>query len=235
MKRPGWGGGGAPLCRPSEFRPPPPLTRLVLKIRAFPEFWAADFENFGCVVRAGLIANNVTMEIAEVDNADFGPAMRALTPKMRAFAQVMVANPGCNRSKAAIAAGYSGESPGAVRVTVHRLMHDERVLAALDELTVNRLQSTTLVAASALERIITSRNTLDKDRLKAIGMVLDRTGHSATQTINVNKTVTRKVDVSAAAQKIAEFRRRFPEQFARLIGGEVVPVLEGEFSEAVAE
>jgi phage terminase small subunit len=171
--------------------------------------------------------------IEEATHPDFGPAMRALTPNMRAFVQAMVANPGCNRSKAAAAAGYSANSPGALRVTVHRLMHDERVLAAMDELTVNRLQSSTLVAAAALERIITSRGTKDKDRLKAIGMVLDRTGHSATQTINVNKTVTRKVDVSAAEDKIAEFRRKFPEQFAKLIGGDAAApaVIEGEFTE----
>lgn len=164
--------------------------------------------------------------------------MRSLTPKMRAFVQAMVGNPGCNRSKAAEAAGYSATSAVGLRVTVHRLMHDERVLAAMDELTVNRLQSTTLVAAAALEQIISSRRTEDRDKLKAIGMVLDRTGHSATQTINVNKTVTRKMDVSAAAAKIADFRRRFPEHFARMMG-EAAPGLpapvDAEFSEVKQE
>ncbi len=165
-----------------------------------------------------------------IDDADFGPAMRVLSPLMRQFVQVMIENPGCNRSEAAKAAGYSPVSAGGLRVTVHRLMHDSRVLAAMDELTTQRLQSTTLVAAAALEQLILGGRAKDKDLLKAIGMVLDRTGHSAAQTINVNKTVTRKVDASEAMSRIAEFRQKFPEQFAKLTGS-APPVIEGEFTE----
>jgi phage terminase small subunit len=172
------------------------------------------------------------MTIEPIDDADFGPAMRTLSPLMRRFVQVMVENPGCNRSAAAAEAGYSAVSAVSLRVTVHRLMHDGRVLTALDELTTQRLQSATLMATAELERIISSEGTTAKDRLKAIGMVLDRTGHAAAQTINVNKTVTRKVDASEAMARIAEFRQKFPQQFAKLTGA-APEVIEGEFAEVV--
>lgn len=170
------------------------------------------------------------MTTADMDDADFGPAMRSLTPRMRGFVQAMVANPGCNRSMAAQAAGYTGSSKVALRVAVHRLMHDQRILAAMDELTTQRLQSTTLVAAAALERIILSKRTDDKVKLKAIAMVMDRTGHSATQTINVNKTVTDRTG-PGMLERIRQLAAANGLDPVKLLGGNSAPVVDGEFSE----
>lgn len=164
------------------------------------------------------------------DNPEFGPAMLALTPMMRGFVLALLDQRG-RRSNTAAArkAGYLN-TEGGMRVTGHRLSHDARVIAALHEEAGKRLETAAHIAASVVVDVMTNKDALNKDRLKAAGMLLDRTGFGASQTINVNKTVTRKMDVSAAAQKIAEFRQRFPEQFAKLLGGGP-PVLDGEFTE----
>lgn len=162
--------------------------------------------------------------------------MSALSPRMRAFVLALLDQRKRNNGAAARKAGYSANNPVGLRVEGHRLSHDPRVIAALHEEAGKRLETAAHIAASVVVSVMTDKAASDKDKLKAAGMLLDRTGFGAAQTINVNKTVTRKMDVSAAAQKIAEFRRRFPEQFERLIGGgEAAPtVVEGEFTEVEA-
>jgi phage terminase small subunit len=158
--------------------------------------------------------------------------MQALSPRMRAFVLAVLDQRKRSNTAAARRAGYGGESAGAMRVTGHRLAHDPRVIAALHEEAGKRMETAAHIAASVVVGVMTRKDAKDRDVLKAAGMILDRTGFGAAQTINVNKTVTRKVDVSAAAGKIAEFRRRFPEQFAKLLGGEpAAPVVDAEFSE----
>jgi phage terminase small subunit len=164
------------------------------------------------------------------DEPEFGPAMQALSPKMRAFVLAVLDQRRRNNTAAARRAGYSDTSAVAIRVHAHRLAHDARVIAALHEEAGKRLETAAHIAAGVVVDVMTDKEATNRDKLKAAGMLLDRTGFGASQTINVNKTVTRKMDVSAAQQKIAEFRQRFPEQFAKLLGGGA-PVIEGEFTE----
>jgi hypothetical protein len=159
---------------------------------------------------------------------DFGPAMRALNERQRGFVMGMIEVPGCSYAAAARRAGYSDTKEGA-KVRGHHLAHNPAVQDAIREEAGKRLNAASLTAGGVLLALLTDTKILPKDRIKAAGMLLDRSGFGASQTINVNKTVTRKMDVSAAAQKIAEFRQRFPEQFEKLLGGP--PVLEGEFTE----
>jgi phage terminase small subunit len=166
------------------------------------------------------------------DLPEYGPAMQALSPMMRAFVLALLDQRGRrNNTAAARRAGYAGGSPVALRVTGHRLAHDARVIAALHEEAGKRMETAAHIAAGAVIAVMTKKDAKDKDVLKAAGMILDRTGYGAAQTINVNKTVTRKMDMSAAAAKIAEFRQKFPEHFARIVGGDAPAVIDGEFTE----
>ena len=166
------------------------------------------------------------------DLPEYGPAMQALSPMMRAFVLALLDQRRRNNTAAARRAGYSGDSPVSLRVTGHRLAHDARVIAALHEEAGKRLETAAHIAAAVAVGVMTDKDATHKDKLKAAGMVLDRTGYGASQTINVNKTVVRKMDLPAAAAKIAEFRQKFPEHFARIVGGNVpAPVIDGEFSE----
>jgi phage terminase small subunit len=161
---------------------------------------------------------------------EYGPAMQALNPMMRSFVLALLDQRKRNNTLAARRAGYSENSAVALRVTGHRLAHDARVIAALHEEAGKRLETAAHIAAGVVVGVMSDKEASNRDKLKAAGMLLDRTGFGASQTINVNKTVTRKMDVSAAAQKIAEFRRRFPAQFEKLIGNDA-GVIDGEFTE----
>lgn len=163
------------------------------------------------------------------DQPEFGPAMKALSPMMRQFVLALLDQRKRNNAAAAKRAGYSATSPVAIRVAGHRLAHDARVIAALHEEAGKRMETAAHIAAGVVVQVMGDKDATNKDKLKAAGMVLDRTGFGVSQTINVNKTVTRKIDVSTAAAKIAEFRQKFPDQFAKLIGAP--EPIDAEFSE----
>src|SRR6185437_12437438 len=165
------------------------------------------------------------------DLPEYGPAMQALSPMMRAFVLAVLDQRRRNNTAAARKAGYTNSEVG-FRVTGHRLAHDARVIAALHEEAGKRMETAAHIAAGVVVDVMTSPDAENKDRLKAAGMILDRTGYGASKTINVNKTVVRKMDLPAAAAKIAEFRQKFPEHFARIVGGDApAAVIEGEFTE----
>lgn len=167
---------------------------------------------------------------------DLGPAMAALTERQRAFVMAMIDVPGCSHAEAARRAGYSDVAEGA-KVRGFYCAHNPAVQEAIREEAGRRLNASSLIAAGVVLKLLCDDALHPKDRLKAAGMLLDRSGFGAAQTINVNKTVTRRLDVSAAAQRIAEFRRRFPEQFAKLVEGsgddsrETSKLIEGEVVE----
>lgn len=156
--------------------------------------------------------------------------MQALNERQRKFVLAMIEIPGCSHAKAARLAGYSDVKDGA-KVRGHYAAHNPAVQEAMREEAGRRLNSLSVVAASVMMDVMLDPKALAKDKLKAAAAVLDRTGFAAAQNINVNKTVTRKLDVTAAAAKIAEFRHKFPEQFAKLIGGPAADVIDGEFTE----
>ncbi len=123
------------------------------------------------------------------DEAEYGPAMLALTEKQRGFVLAMLTIPGCSHSRAAREAGYS-DVKGADRVSGHLCAHNPNVQAAMREEAGKRLNSLSVVAANVMMDIMLSEDAGPKDKLKAAMAVLDRTGFAAAQTINVHKTVT---------------------------------------------
>jgi hypothetical protein len=179
-------------------------------------------------VRCSVALFYVTALFMERD-LEFGPAMSALNERQRAFVLAMVEVPGCSHAEAARRAGYSDHLEGA-KVRGHYCAHNPAVQEAIREEAGRRLNASSLMAAGILMKMLTDEEIEPKDRIKAAGMLLDRSGFGAAQTINVNKTVTRKVDASEAMARIAEFRQKFPQQFAKLTG--VAPeVIDAEFSE----
>lgn len=125
------------------------------------------------------------------DEREFGPAMSALNDRQRAFVMAMIEFPGITQGDAAARAGYSPSgSSGALRVHGHYLAHHPAVQAAIREEASKRLNAASLTAANVLMSLLTDEGVEPKDRIKAAGMLLDRSGFGAAQTINVNKHVT---------------------------------------------
>jgi hypothetical protein len=124
-----------------------------------------------------------------IDDEDFGPAMSALNDKQRGFVLALIEFPGISNAEAARRGGYSDVADGA-KVRGHYTAHNPAVQAALREEAGKRLNSTSLTAAGVLLQLLTDEAVEPKDRIKAAGMLLDRSGFGAAQTINVNKTVT---------------------------------------------
>lgn len=123
------------------------------------------------------------------EEPEYGPAMQALTEKQRLFVLAMIEVPGCSHAEAARRAGYSDIKEGA-KVRGHYCAHSPAVQAAIREEASKRLNSASLTAAGVLMQLLTDEAIEPKDRIKAAGMLLDRSGFGAAQTINVNKTTT---------------------------------------------
>jgi phage terminase small subunit len=163
-----------------------------------------------------------------MDDDDLSPAMRSLNEKQRRFVIAMVEYPNCTQAQAARIAGYSDVKEGA-KVQGHLCAHNPSVQQAIREVAGLRLGSYSVMAAEAVARVFMDPEAEDKDILKAAGMILDRTGYGAMQTINVNKTV-----VDTTTKGIEERIARAMERLARLGDKplEQIPApVEAEFSE----
>ncbi len=161
---------------------------------------------------------------------DFGPAMAALNERQRAFVMAMIEYPGITQGKAAEIAGYTPSgSPGALRVHGHYCAHNPAVQAAMREEAGKRLASTSLMAANVLMQILTDDGVDAKDRIRAAGMLLDRSGFGAAQTINVNKTTTDRTG-AGMLERIRALAAANGLDPVKLLGGNA-PVVDAEFAE----
>lgn len=163
-----------------------------------------------------------------IDDQEFGPAMAALTEKQRGFVMAMVEVPGCSHAEAARRAGYSDIAEGA-KVRGHWLAHHPAVQAAIREEAGKRLSAASLTAAGVLLKLLEDEAIEPKDRIKAAGMLLDRSGFGAAQTINVNKTVTDRTG-AGMLERIKALAAANGIDPVKLIGGNA-PVVDAEFSE----
>jgi phage terminase small subunit len=166
------------------------------------------------------------------DENDFGPAMASLTVKQRGFVMAMIEFPGISFAEAARRAGYSDASEGA-KVSGHYCAHNPTVQAAIREEASKRLNASSLTAANVLMQLLTDEAVEAKDRIKAAGMLLDRSGFGAAQTINVNKNVTDNSGkaIMGEIQRLAE---RLGLPVNKLLAGPAAAadeVVDAEFSE----
>jgi hypothetical protein len=103
------------------------------------------------------------------------PCMAKLTENQQNFVWAMVETGGKDPGRAAAMAGFGG-TDGARRVALHRLMHDEDVIDAVNKIAASRMKFSGLLAAEALIDVVLDAG--HKDRVKAIGMLLDQSGHA---------------------------------------------------------
>lgn len=115
--------------------------------------------------------------------------MLALNDRQRAFVYHLVDQGGSNYTRAASKAGYEGDV-ATLQVQGSRLAHDERIAAAMVEEARRRLHATALLAASELHKIVEDETTSKTIKLRAIQMVLNRTGLGSSQTHLVKHEVT---------------------------------------------
>jgi len=161
---------------------------------------------------------------------EYGPAMLALNERQRGFVLAMIEVPGCSHAEAARRAGYSDASEGA-KVRGFYCAHNPAVQEAIREEAGKRLNASSLLAANVLVSILADTDVPAKERLKAAGMLLDRTGFGAAQTINVNKTVTDRTG-AGMLERIRALAAANGIDPVKLLGGNVAaPPLDAEFTE----
>lgn len=164
------------------------------------------------------------------DTDDLGPAMRKLDPRRRAFVRALVGQTYPNQALAAEIAGFSPiETSRAkdrslvLRVKGSVLAHEERVIAAIQEVAGKELRGTALVAVRALQRMVVDPTT--KGHRAAVESVLDRIGMGAEQKINVKHEHT-DLTGQAMAERIRELAVKHGLDPAKLLGAGGPPVLE---------
>lgn len=134
------------------------------------------------------------------DWAGFGPKMLALRERERKFVWAYLMNSLTdgrpNAAQSARDAGYSDIAEGA-KVRGHDLLHRESVLEAMNECAARELRGLVVPAVVALARLVHKPD--HQDHRAAIQMVLDRTGHGAKTSVDVNVNGTVNVNHTTAA------------------------------------
>lgn len=150
----------------------------------------------------------------------FGPAMRACTPLQRAFVLAMASDPFGNATKWTKAAGYRNSEVG-YRVMAHRLMHDEKIQAAVAEVARGALFTVgPVLAAQGMLRI--ARDRKHPKHLRAVEMVANRVGlHETTE--HVVRVDDARRDPATMIARIRELAAQLGVDPARLLGANVGP------------
>lgn len=155
--------------------------------------------------------------------------MRACNVSQRRFVLAALEFPHGKDWQIAKAAGYSDRSHNALRVTAHRLFHDEKVLAALHEEAGKRLRSSAVLGVSILAKI--ARTDGHKDQLKAAEALLNRVGFHETTEHKVTVDHVGGDDAVARIRRAAALLGKDPTELLgantppmKLIEGEVVSV-----------
>lgn len=168
------------------------------------------------------MASTALIKVPDID--DLGPAMLACTTRQRAFVIAMLDFPGWTHDQMAMAAGFTGDNM-TLRTTASRLVHADKVQAAIQEEARKRIGASAITAASELVKI--AGNGMHKDQLKAIGMILNRVGlHEKTEHA---VTVTNIADDSAAIERIKALAGLLGLDAKQLLGR--AGVVDAEFSE----
>ena len=144
-----------------------------------------------------------------------GPCMLALTEKQRHFVWALAEDGGANQTRAAIVAGYEGGN-GGQRVAGHRLAHDPKIRAAIQEVALAGITADVLLARAVLHEVAENRSASAGDRLKAAAMILNRGGlHEKTE----HKVVVEDTrDQAALVAEIKGYAARLDLDPRKLLG-----------------
>lgn len=159
--------------------------------------------------------------------------MLACNAAQRRFALAAVMYPLAKDWQIAKAAGYSDRSHGALRVTAHRLFHDEKVLAAIRECADKEVRSSGMLAVATMKKIV--RNDGHRDQFKAASWLAGLNGFAPAQNININQKITDQSG-KAILSEIKRLSERLGVPLPQLLGHAAsTPVIDGEFVEVDGE
>src|SRR5262245_11038244 len=147
--------------------------------------------------------------VGEINEAELGPAMRALTPKQRRFVLELQRGPAGYGSavRAVRAAGYGTptSSNTALRVEAHRVLHNPKIQEALREV------GGKIIRAEAFQSIQTTaaiaRNPRHKDQLKANLALMDRGGFAVETVHRVEVEHDHKHSIRATPEVLERIRQ----------------------------
>lgn len=161
--------------------------------------------------------NMLTPLISLPQPGTLGPSMAALSPSHQAFVAALMEIGTNQYSRAAAMAGYSATNKNALAVTGHRLAHDVRIQAAIQEESRRRLTGALALASSVLVDVIENQKNRPSDRLRAVEMLFNRTGLHAT-TEQVIAVTHKTVDDDALEGRIIALAGQLGLDPARLLG-----------------
>lgn len=163
--------------------------------------------------------------VSMLDRGKLGPCMGKLNDRQRQFVYAMMETGQVNHTACARAAGYQGDG-NAMRVTAHRLAHDEDIQAAIQEVARKAMGAAQLVATGHL--ILMAQNVAHKDQLSAIKELMNRSGLQAVTEHRVS--VTHSADRESVVKQIALLAREQGLDPQKLLTGYGV-VVDAEFNE----
>lgn len=148
---------------------------------------------------------------------EFGPAMRALSPRRREFVRALIEKPRCSLEEAAKIAGFGGESAArggkkgghVLRQIGWRLSHDEKIIAAIYEESSRDVRSNGLLLGLQIMRKIAETDG-HKDQARMAEALVGRAGMPSVMEF-------RHRDVSSDDKGIAWQLKRLME-LAELLG-----------------
>jgi phage terminase small subunit len=161
-------------------------------------------------------------------NRSFGPAMNSLTLKQQLFVKALLDTPNITNAEAARRAGYEGDTR-ALASNGWRQAHDEKVLEAIHEEALKRLNSGRILAVSVMMEIAAGEHgARPADMLKAAEMIANRTGmhDKSEQTITVNHSL----DDKRMIKRIAALAKQINVDPQKVLGS-VNVVVDADFEE----
>jgi hypothetical protein len=136
-----------------------------------------------------------------MDELDFGPRMQVLADRERKFVVEYLRNGG-NGRQAAIDAGYSNAADGA-KVQAHRMLHNNRVLDALDEHGRRAFRSLLAPTLAAAKAILDAPDHPGHERM--VQSLLSRLGYGERAAVDVH--VSGEVILNHTDAAIADLRQ----------------------------
>lgn len=158
----------------------------------------------------------MTTILVQLPEGEFGPAMAALNERQRVFVVALVET-GSDATAACRAAGYgTGESSdNYLRVQAHRLMHDDRVQAAVTEYARKNINLAATRASKWLNDVWQDKGFDPKERVKVALALMDRGQlHARSEhTVNIKRDLTPE-EIAARVRIAAEVLGMDPERAA---------------------
>ena len=164
------------------------------------------------------------------DLSGYGPAMLALSSLQRRFVLAFIDDPTGSASAAARRAGYSDKA-GGERVSAHYLLHNEKILTAINEEITKRFRAGAALGHKVLVEV--ASDPAHPQRLRAAEMLLNRGGFGIVTEQHVKVEHTH-VTSEEMTRRIEHLALRLGMDPAKVLGanGSPMKVINGHSSPA---